>query len=77
VICCAVAATTRPDADALRARLVGDGLVTVASALGRHADPALTLDFPAERQWIAAGTNHLDLLSRPEVYVRIRDWLRE
>lgn len=77
VICCAVAGTTRPDAGALRARLVGDGLVTVASALGRHADPALTLDFSEERQWIAEGTNHLDLLSSPEVYARICDWLRE
>ncbi len=77
VICCAVAATTRPDGGALRARLVGDGLVPVASALGRHTDPALNLEFPPERQWIAVGMNHLDLLSHPEVYARIRNWLLE
>ena len=27
------------------------------------------------RAWVAYGTNHLDLLSRPEVYAQIRQWL--
>jgi hypothetical protein len=59
----------------LHDHLVGDGLVPVDSALGRHRDPARTLPFPADRQWIARGASHLDLLDDPEVYARIRDWL--
>jgi hypothetical protein len=54
---------------------VGDGLVPVNSALGRHRDPARTLPIPADRQWIARGASHLDLLDSPPVYARIRDWL--
>jgi len=75
VCCCAVAATTRPEAGGLRTRLLGDGLVPLDSALGRHPDPAFDLAIPPERQWIARGTGHLDLLARREVYERLRDWL--
>lgn len=77
VSCYAIAAITRPDAGDLHARLVGDGLVPLDSALGRHVEPARTLTFPPERQWIGRGMNHLDLLGRPEVYERIRAWLGE
>jgi hypothetical protein len=55
-------------------RLLGDGLVPVASALGRHADPRLTLAFPPENQWVIHKTKHLDLLSSREVYEHIRGW---
>jgi hypothetical protein len=73
--CCVVAATRARRRVALHDRLVGDGLVPVGSALGRHRDPARTLPIPADRQWIARGSSHLDLLDSPEVYARIRDWL--
>jgi hypothetical protein len=56
-------------------RLLGDGLVPLESALGRHANPALDLGLPPERQWVAYGATHLDLLSSPEVYERLRDWV--
>ncbi len=55
--------------------LVGDGLVPVDSALGRHRDPARALELPESRRWVAHGMGHLDLLGRPEVYARIRAWL--
>jgi pimeloyl-ACP methyl ester carboxylesterase len=55
--------------------LPGDGIVPVDSALGRHAKAELTLDFPEAHRWIALGTGHLELLSRPEVYEKIRGWL--
>jgi len=74
VRCFAVAATSSrggPLAD----RLVGDGLVPVDSALGRHADPARNLAFPEERRWVGRGMNHFDLLARREVYERVRGWL--
>jgi pimeloyl-ACP methyl ester carboxylesterase len=73
VDCYAVAGTTATTpADALP----GDGLVPVASALGKHAKPALSLRFPASHQHVAYGHGHLDLLSSPEVYARVRDWLQ-
>ena len=54
--------------------LIGDGLVPVRSALGKGTASA-ALDFPAKQQWVGYGMNHLDLLDRPEVYVRVRRWL--
>jgi pimeloyl-ACP methyl ester carboxylesterase len=72
VACYAVAATTATHPSS---RLPGDGLVSVDSALGRHARAELTLAFPATHQWIGFGMGHLDLLSRPEVYDTIRRWL--
>ena len=54
---------------------VGDGLVSVGSAFGRHQDPALDLGFPATRRWVAEGIGHMDLLGRSEVYERVREWL--
>lgn len=58
-------------------RLIGDGLVPLDSALGRHRDVARTLAVPPERQWVARGTGHLDLLGRPEVYRQLHNWLSD
>ena len=77
VDCYTIAATTGKAAGDLSDWLVGDGVVPLASALGRHANPRLALTFAPSRQWIAYGTNHLDLLSRPEVYAQIRRWLSD
>ena len=74
VRCYAIAATTARDRGC-RTELPGDGLVPVASALGEHAQPELSLHIPQSRQWIARGCGHLDLLDAPEVYRRIRRWL--
>jgi len=75
VACYAIAGTTGKKAGSLRDRLIGDGIVPLESALGRHANPKLALTFDASRLWVARGTGHLDLLSRREVYVRIKRWL--
>ena len=75
VACYAIAATTAASPGATKDLLLGDGLVPVTSALGRHKDPARTLDFPEGRQWIACRTGHLDLLSRRDVYQRMAEWL--
>jgi hypothetical protein len=75
VQCYAVAATRGRAHAPVRDRLIGDGLVPVPSALGRHRDPRFTLAFPASHQWIAYGTSHLELLGQAPVYERIRDWL--
>jgi len=57
----------------LHDRLLGDGLVPLDSALGRHADPARALPF--DDTWIAYEMGHRDLLTRPEVIERVRLWL--
>ncbi len=77
VACYAIAATTAASPGSLKDRLVGDGLVPVTSALGRHKDPARALKFSADRQRIVSGTGHLDLLSRRDVYEQIARWLGE
>ena len=73
VRCYAIAGTTA--AAGAAARRGTDGLVPVESALGEHARPELTLGFPEAYRWIAHGTNHFELLSRPEVYAKLRSWL--
>lgn len=75
VDCYAIGATSGRAPGDPRDRLLGDGLVPLASALGRHADPARSLPIPADRQWIGAGMNHFDVLSSPEVYRRLLAWL--
>jgi hypothetical protein len=54
--------------------ILGDGLVSVESALGLHRDPALALGIPDAHRWIARGVGHLELLGRPDVYDRLRTW---
>lgn len=75
VQCCALAASTGKKAGDIRERVVGDGLIPLDSALGRHRDPARRLSFPESCQWVGYGMTHLDLLSRPEVYEQIRRFL--
>ncbi|MEP7041439.1 MAG: hypothetical protein ABI843_00165 [Dokdonella sp.] len=75
VACAAIAASTGERANDLSDRLLGDGLVPVASALGRHADPARALTLPAQRQWVGYGINHLDLLDDRDVYAALRGFL--
>jgi pimeloyl-ACP methyl ester carboxylesterase len=75
VACYAIAATRDPPGVATRR--ASDGLVPVNSALGRHARATLTLGFPEANRWIAHETTHLELLTRPEVYAKLREWLAE
>ncbi|MET0814423.1 MAG: hypothetical protein ABWX88_04460, partial [Pseudoxanthomonas sp.] len=65
------------DGDIAIEALSGDGLVPVASALGRHEDRDFDLRIPKARQWVGYGINHLDLLGSPDVYSRIRRWLKK
>jgi pimeloyl-ACP methyl ester carboxylesterase len=77
VRCYAIAGTLAKKPNGLRGAYVGDGLVPVASALGRHVERARRLGLPPARQWIAAGVGHLDLLDNADVYARIRAWITE
>ncbi|KQZ67859.1 MULTISPECIES: alpha/beta hydrolase [unclassified Lysobacter] len=53
----------------------GDGLVPVASALGRHPDRAYDLRIAKSRQHIAYGVHHLELLGDAGVYRQLLRWL--
>ena len=73
--CYALAASLGAQGGVLKERLLGDGLVPLDSALGVHKVPGHSLGFPPERQWVGYGMNHLDLLGRPEVYAKLKEWL--
>ena len=75
VACHAVAAVIGKDAQALSARVAGDGLVPLDSALGVSDDAARRLAFAPERQAVVYRTNHMALLDSPEVGRLLLDWL--
>jgi pimeloyl-ACP methyl ester carboxylesterase len=78
VHCCVVAGTLGA-AETLsgvsQGRLLGDGLVSVDSALGIHPDPSRSLPLGEDCRWVGYDTGHLDLLGSPEVYAQIKTWL--
>jgi len=74
VDCYAIAATMGARRSLLADRLVGDGLVPLNSALGRHADRSRSLEFPKTHQWVGYRMGHLELLHRPEVNAQLRAW---
>jgi pimeloyl-ACP methyl ester carboxylesterase len=76
VECYALAATLGKRRGRVAERLVGDGLVPLDSALGRHKDATRTLALPEDRQWVGYEMGHLELLGRPEVYAQLRKWLK-
>ncbi len=75
VACFTVAATTAAKSSPLADRLTGDGLVPVRSALGQHDDPRRALAFARASQRTEHSTNHLGLLSSPEVTRQLVRWL--
>jgi pimeloyl-ACP methyl ester carboxylesterase len=77
VQCHAIAGLTGNSTAGAGARLVGDGLVPLDSALGRHRDPARALAIAEDHQWIGRKIGHLELLSSRRVYAQIRQWLEQ
>ncbi|HEV6964065.1 alpha/beta hydrolase [Roseateles sp.] len=73
--CYAIAGCLGTAAGSLKSRVLGDGLVPVASALGQHADADRHLDFAPEHQAVVYETGHLELLSSAEVYGQLKQWL--
>lgn len=74
VACYAVAGTLGA-APRLGDRVLGDGLVTVESALGRHPDPGRVLAFAPDHVWVGTGLGHLELLHSPAVLEQVLRWL--
>lgn len=75
VRCYAIAASVGTRCGRLAARLLGDGLVPLDSALGRHPQRTRRLAFPRSRQWVAEGIGHFDLLGDDAVAQRLQRWL--
>jgi len=73
--CYAMAVSTSEHPGSVSSVFLGDGLVPVASALGRHSDPKRTLLFTKSRQWVGYGMRHFDLLSHLSVYEVIKKWV--
>jgi len=76
IACYAVAASSAKNAEGLSAQALGDGLVPLASALGRHRQARFALDFPPERQFVLAGCSHLGLQTHPAVLAQLKAWLQ-
>jgi pimeloyl-ACP methyl ester carboxylesterase len=75
VACYTIAGAMAPRPLGLFDDVVGDGLVPVASALGRDRDPRRSLAIPEASRWVGRGMGHFDLLGHPDVYARLREWM--
>ena len=75
VACFAMAGVLGRGNGELSDQLLGDGLVPLDSALGRHRQAARTLAFDAGRQWVGQGLGHLDLLGHADVGAQLRAWM--
>jgi pimeloyl-ACP methyl ester carboxylesterase len=76
VNCYTIATTMSGTASSLGDHVLGDGLVPLDSALGKHEDSRFTLHFAPQHQWQGRGINHMQLLSHPEVYTTLVQWLK-
>jgi len=77
VACYSIAGTTGDNSNLLNDDLLGDGLVTLSSALGKHKAEKQQLLFPESHTHIVRGINHMELLNNIEVYLQIKSFLDE
>ena len=77
VKCYAIAAMIAKEPSEIWGQLVGDGLVPLKSALGKHRDIHRALHLPAEHQRVYYGMNHLGLLDSPAVCEQLQAWIAE
>lgn len=75
VRCYALAGSLGAVSGDLKDRLLGDGMVSVASALGRHENAGRDLAFPRSQQQVIYNLSHKDLIYAPEVLARLQEWL--
>ena len=77
VVCYAAAATKGTREGDVKDAVLGDGLVPIESALGKHSDAQKALPIPPERTHVAYGMNHFDLLHQPVVHALVARWMDE
>jgi pimeloyl-ACP methyl ester carboxylesterase len=75
VECFSIAGSIGKETDSVSSQMAGDKMVGIKSALGQHKSPAKNLKFKKENTWIAYESAHIDLLSKPQIYARIKSWL--
>lgn len=75
VECYSIAAAIGKEAKTISSKVLGDKLVDIPSALGKHKDIDRDLRFKKKNIWIAYEHNHMDLLSHPAVYHKIKQWI--
>ena len=73
--CYSIAAVQEKAKVSVSSRRVGDGLVAIKSALGEHNNPDKSLNFKKKNTWVVYENSHIDLLSNPKVYAKIKEWL--
>ena len=76
VECFAIAATMSDKSNLVSEQLIGDGLVPLNSALGKHDSPQHLLQFKPENQWVGQNIGHVALLGNKDVYKVIHNWLK-
>jgi len=77
VDCLAIAGRSAARPGGLGERVLGDGLVPVASALGESEDPARAPAFAPNRRVLLPSTGHLQLLASDAAFNALRDFLGE
>lgn len=75
VRCRVVAASLHAPRSARAQRWIGDGLVPLDSALGRHPGPELALGFRRDSRLVVEGAGHFDLLGDDRVGRQLLEWL--
>jgi len=70
-----IAAILGKEKDIIGPLVIGDGMVAMKSALGSHKDPKKILKFKKSNTSIIYESGHLDLLSSPRVYEKLKEWL--
>ncbi len=76
ITCHAIAATTDSQADSIKSRYLGDGLVPLDSALGLHPDPSRCLPVLPQHREVVCRTTHVGLLDNHSVRQALHDWLQ-
>jgi pimeloyl-ACP methyl ester carboxylesterase len=75
VKCYAIAAMIAKEPSEVWGQLIGDGLVPVKSALGKHRDRNRALHLPSEHQRVFYGIGHLGLLDSQAVCDQLQAWM--
>ena len=72
----AIAATSKKT-DTINDKILGDGLVTINCAFGRHKKHEFNLNFNKDNIFVIDETSHMQLLSCKKVYSKIKEWFTD
>ena len=75
ISCYSIAGVISKQKSSLASEWLGDKMVPVKSALGKHKDPNRKLKFKKKNTWIAYEHSHVDLLSSQNVFDKLVEWM--